>query len=145
MARKQILGREVSALRTGFVDTSRGAVLTCPEALAVAKHKAESDTRKLEAKRLALNRHEARQAVLEAQREKQRVREFDYVCVRLALLARMPVVTFKAQLRTLKERRAVACINAAQKVRGARLALIANAREGDKPLSMLANVACDNT
>ena len=143
-AREGILGAELSVLRTGFVDTSRGAVLTSPEALAIAKRKADSDEKKREAEHIALNRRAARQAAQDAQRKKQRAREFEFVCARRASLAHMSVGVFKAQLRSLKERRAVARVKATERGRQARIARIADARESGAPLRLLASVACDS-
>ena len=131
-------------LRTGFVDTTRGAVLTSMEALAIAKRKADNDEKKREADRVAQSRRETRLAVQQTLRDKRRNREFELICARRASLACMPVRLFKARLRSMKERRAGARMNAVQRARGRRAARIASARVLDTPLCLLANVACEN-
>ena len=115
--RKNILGREVSLLRSGFIDTTRGAVLTSNEALSALRQKAEADSEK----RAQHMEREVQRGVRAARRDARLRRERDRMrhseLERRARLANMPIDCFKSQQRSMKERRSVARLRAFQKAR----------------------------
>ena len=137
LALDEILRVEMSVLCIENVDTTRGAVLTCRKALEIAQNKTDSDERKRNAARDAELRRALRIASRKEKQKLRRNREEQYMFARRAALASMPVNAFAAQLRTMKERRDIARLNAAEWKRN-------QLPEGTNrsPLSLLASIAC---
>ena len=57
---ERILGHKISLLRTGFIDTRCGAVLTCDEALSAMQLRAAQDSAKRDSERVASMQRESR-------------------------------------------------------------------------------------
>ena len=115
-AREEILAANITVLRTGFVDTTRGAVLTSSAALSAAKAKADSDSRKREIERMTAIRHYLRLAAQSRRNKEQCACGAQFVNQRRASQTGMTVRAYTAQLRSMKERRASARLRTAQRM-----------------------------
>lgn len=151
--RKSIFGAHVSVLRHGYVDTTRGAVLTSDKALQIAQVKAIADKERRDNERLAAERRSIRDAALRDRRKKNRLQLERLVAERRAAAAGMTVDVYRAQLRSLKSRRAIARLRALEKRKSAHrndhhvpstLVRVRSA-ECTKTLDLLADLACAST
>ena len=98
LSRKCILGDERSEVRRGFIDTTRGCVLTSDKALSLVRAHAEKWRNKEEAAaaRAARKEHDQAQFIVRAERNRQ---------IERARLASMRVGDFLKQVRPISERR----------------------------------------
>ena len=128
---------EMSVLRTGHVDPTRVAVLTSWKALEIAQNKADIDVRKRNAEREAEVRRALRTVAREEKQKRRLNHEELYMNVCRAALASMPVNVFEAQMRTMKERRATARVNAIERKRN-----LHPESASRSPISPLVSIAC---
>ena len=113
--RSEALGANTSLLRTGFVDTTRGAILTSERAIEIARQKALRDEQKRDQERLQQMRRDAVVAERDEQRQKRIKRAREQIAARRAALAGMPLDAYKAKVRSFKERRSIARLSALRK------------------------------
>ena len=106
--RSSVLGSEATLTRSGFIDTSKGFVVTSSRALELARDKQNADLKKLqdvaaeEARKRARQDRRALSAAGEARHYRnERVRQ-------CAALSRKGVEEFSRNMRSISERRAVA-------------------------------------
>ena len=148
--RNLIFGTQGSVLRSGHVDTTRGAVFTSDRALEIAKAKPIADARTREAERIAAERRSVRQAAIdERQKKLTRARHEQYKVERRAAAAGMSIAAYQAQLRSLKTRRAIARTRTLERrqrtrhIRGAGVRTHSQARaEYTMTLNLLVDLAC---
>ena len=114
-ARERILGQNVSLLRTGVIDTQRGAVLTSTEALTLMRAKAAQDSKKRDRERIAMMQLELRSANRVQRNKFQAQKNHELVLKRRARLAGMPLHEYRLHIRRLKQRRDIAKARAAEK------------------------------
>ena len=107
-ARKDILGSEVHLLRSGFVDTTRGAVLTADNAMEAVRRKENALREKRKDEHEREVQRNAREVLrIERKREQQRKRR-ELILTRRAKLAQLPLDVFMAKQRSMADRRAIA-------------------------------------
>eukprot|EP00171_Calliarthron_tuberculosum_P021812 IDg21812t1 len=106
VARRTIMGEDVTLLRNGNVNTRRGAVLTSEGALRAARNKAKVVMERELREKAERTAKDLRAAQVAAKRQIVRKRTESIVTLRRARLANMHVDAYRAQIRPMKLRRA---------------------------------------
>ena len=116
LVRKDILGAEVALLKSGFVDTSREAVLTSNEAISAIRAKACAENEKCIRDIEREIQRSMRNSAREARHRDERERIWKLVNERRAVLASITVCEYTQNLRSSTERRSVARMRALRKL-----------------------------
>lgn len=110
-----VFGDRITLPSTGFVDTTKGAILTCEKAIDLIRTKAEAQKNARREERLLREQRSARAAVrLELDRKKAAAMR-NSADARRTVMSGMPLDGYRSQLRSLAQRQAVARMRAAQK------------------------------
>ena len=109
-ARKEIIGEDVIKISNGFVNSTRGAVMTDKAAMAAVRGKVAFDAEKRRIKEIQSAKRELRLAVKYAKEQEEITRLKNARWIMRAKLARQPTQKFRDSVRTLLVRRAVPAI-----------------------------------
>lgn len=104
----EVIGCETFVIKTGFVHTTHGAVLTSDRALKLVRQKHHMNEAKAIAKALQLCESERKMASCNAKKNEEARRMRELAWERRAALCGLSVVAFKSSVRSLAELRAIA-------------------------------------